>query len=162
MDSQADAFASEFLLPSEALRQDLNGKTITLTLLAQLKSKWGVSMQALARQAQNLGVITEGQRKYLDKQMGLRGWIREEPVRLEPEKPRMFRKMAESTYGIPTDGARVAALASAPVKLVDEILDSHASRAELTRPPKLETIDESTPPAKRKNVLQFKPKRIRA
>ena len=161
MDAEAEEFASEFLLPSEALRQDLSGSAVTLTLLAQLKSKWGASMQAIARQAQALGIITEGQRKYIEKQMGLRGWIREEPVKLDPEKPRLFRKMAESIYGIPTDSLRVAALASAPPKLIDEILDAHASRTGLVRPPTPDVVGPSDA-VPTKNILQFKARKLRA
>jgi Zn-dependent peptidase ImmA (M78 family)/DNA-binding XRE family transcriptional regulator len=160
MDSEADEFAADFLIPSGALASDLESP-VTLTLLAKLKSKWGVSMQAIARQAERIGAITEGQRKYLEHQMVLKGWIRDEPVKIGAEKPRLFRKMAEAIYGIPTNCSRVAALISAPVKLVQEIMDAHASQAEVARfiaakpvpVPDVETTEDT-------KVIQFRPRKI--
>ena len=132
MDEQADEFASEFLMPAQAMRRDLH-LPLTLTALAELKAKWGVSIQALIRRAEGLGIATEGQRKYVEKQLVKHGWIRDEPVRIEPEKPRLFMKIAESLYGIPVDPAIVALNTSAPVKLIQDILSAHASQSDLAR-----------------------------
>lgn len=130
LDDQANAFAAEFLLPEEAMRRELE-PPLTLTRLAELKSKWGVSIQVLTRRGESLGVITEGQRKYLDKQLAWKGWIRNEPVAIEPEKPRLLRRMAESLYGIPTEAAKVAQHVSAPTRLMEDILAAHASKSEV-------------------------------
>ncbi len=130
MDEQADAFASEFLLPEQAMRRDLQ-PPLTLTVLAELKAKWGVSIQALIRRAEALGIVTEGQRKYVEKQLVKKGWIREEPVRIEPEKPRLFMKLAESLYGIPVNSEAVASSSNVPVKLMEEILSAHATQADV-------------------------------
>jgi Zn-dependent peptidase ImmA (M78 family)/transcriptional regulator with XRE-family HTH domain len=132
MDEQADAFASEFLLPEEAMKRDLC-VPLTLTSLAELKAKWGVSIQALIRRAEGLEIVTEGQRKYVEKQLVKHGWIREEPVRIEPEKPRLLMKLAESLYGIPVSPATVASNTAAPTKLMEAILLAHASQSEIAR-----------------------------
>lgn len=132
IDDQADRFASEFLLPSDALRSELRSP-VTLTSLAEQKSKWGLPMQMIARSAEKIGIVTAGQRKYLEKQMAFKGWIRNEPVKLAPEKPRLFRKMAETLYGIPTNPARVAQGVSAPPRLVEEVMSAHASKADVMR-----------------------------
>lgn len=154
MDDQADEFASEFLLPEQAMRRDLH-PPITLTVLAELKAKWGVSIQALIRRAEALLIITEGQRKYIEKQLVKKGWIRDEPVRIEPEKPRLLMKLAESLFGIPVDPARVASSTVAPVKLIKEILSAHASQSELARDGRSLGPPASEDP-KRSRVLAFK------
>lgn len=83
MDLAADVFASEFLLPQDAMSSELRSP-LTITKLAELKQRWGVAMQAIARRAESIGIITQGQRKYIDKQMGVKGWMRNEPVHLKP------------------------------------------------------------------------------
>jgi len=130
MDDQADEFASEFLLPEAAMRRELTAP-LTLTFLAELKAKWGVSIQALIRRAERLGIVTEGQRKYVEKQLVRRGWIRNEPVRIEPEKPRLLTKLSESLYGIPIRAEKVASNTAAPNKLMGEILSAHALQSDI-------------------------------
>jgi len=100
MEKQADAFASELLLPESAMRQELL-VPVTLSSVAQLKVRWRVSMQALIMRARSLGIITERQHKYLFKQLTIRGWRKREPENLDVpvEKPRAPRKMAEIVYG---------------------------------------------------------------
>ncbi|MEP7355107.1 MAG: XRE family transcriptional regulator [Acidobacteriota bacterium] len=132
LEDEADAFASEFLLPEQAMRQALR-PPITLTVLAELKARWGVSIQALIRRAESLGIVTEGQRKYVEKQLVKHGWIRVEPVPIEPEKPRLLMKLAESMYGIPVDPAKVALSTSAPLKLIEEILSAHATQTDVAK-----------------------------
>jgi len=157
MDHAANLFASELLLPLDGVASDLRPH-ITLTKLAELKRKWGVAMQTLARRAESLGTISEGQRKYIEKQMAFRGWIREEPVPIQPEKPRLFRKMAEHIYGIPTDARRVAQTSDAPTRLVEEILTAHASKQDvMQRVP----IRHVAPSAERENsrIIQLQPRR---
>ena len=53
LEQQADAFAEAFLLPEAAMREALV-PPITLTTLADLKTRWGVSLQALIRRALTL------------------------------------------------------------------------------------------------------------
>ena len=154
MDEQADEFASEFLLPEQAMRRDLCSP-LTLTVLAELKAQWGVSIQALMRRAEALGIVTEGQRKYLEKQLVKRNWIRDEPVKIEPEKPRLLMKLAESLYGIPVDPSKVAASTTAPVKLIEEVLSAHASQSEMARHGRPASIPKP-PEIKGPRVLAFK------
>lgn len=125
VERDADRFASEFLMPEAGIRQELV-PPITLSLLAELKPRWGVSMQALAVRAKSLGILTPGQASYLFRQISSRGWRKKEPVELIAEKPRAFRKMAEVLYGEPIDIRRFASETSLPPALVAEILEAHA------------------------------------
>ena len=99
MEKEANAFAAEFLMPEEAIRADLL-TPITLTSVAQLKPKWGVSMQALIYRAHDLRIITDRQYRYLFEQLSARGWRTREPSNLDIpiEAPQAFSKMVQSVY----------------------------------------------------------------
>lgn len=130
IEKEAEAFASEFLLPEEAMRQEIT-KPVTLSSLAELKPRWGVSISSLIERAYELKIITVDQRKYLWKQMTMRGWRMQEPdnLNVEPEKPRALRKMAELLYGGKNGAINYQKLArdtSMPAGLIAEILDVHA------------------------------------
>ena len=129
-EDQADRFASELLLPESAMRQELR-PPLTLTKFAELKAKWGVSIQALINAAYRMEVITERQRKYLFVQLSALGWRKDEPVAIPLERPRLLRKMAESVFGVPVDYTKVAQLVGAPARLVEEILEQHSTREQL-------------------------------
>lgn len=129
VEREANDFCAEFLLPEDAMREVLV-KPITLSSLAELKPRWGVSVTALIERAYQLNIITTDQRKYLYKQVNLQ-WKGQEPANLdiEAERPRALRKMAEMLYGTKTKSISYAKLAketAMPVNLVAEILDVHA------------------------------------
>jgi Zn-dependent peptidase ImmA (M78 family)/transcriptional regulator with XRE-family HTH domain len=102
MEKEANNFASAFLLPKCVMDGDII-KPVTLYSLAQLKIKWGVSMQALIYRAKELKIITERQATYLFTQMASRGWRTQEPNNLDVkiETPQLFRKMIEGLYDSP-------------------------------------------------------------
>jgi Zn-dependent peptidase ImmA (M78 family) len=124
IEDEADIFTAEFLVPAEAARNGLRAP-LTLTLLAELKSQWGVSIQSLIMRAFQLEIITDGQRRYLFRQMATRGWLRNEPVPIPSEKPRLLRKMIESTYGFNTDSRVIADALGIPASMMVEILDGY-------------------------------------
>lgn len=99
MEKEANAFAAEFLMPEDAIRADLL-IPITLTSIAQLKPKWGVSMQALIYRAHDLKIITDRQYRYLFEQLSAKGWRTREPSNLDIpiEAPQAFSKMIQSAY----------------------------------------------------------------
>ncbi len=129
-EDQANLFASELLLPSAVMRVELQ-PPFTLTKFAELKSKWGVSIQALVNCAWQLDILSDRQRKYFFMQLSSMGWRKDEPVAIPLERPRLLRKMAEATVGAPMDYARVAKSIGAPVKLIREILEQHSTREQL-------------------------------
>jgi Zn-dependent peptidase ImmA (M78 family)/transcriptional regulator with XRE-family HTH domain len=121
LEDDAHAFASEFLLPEETIKQELQ-TPVTLTALAEMKGRWGVSMQALLLKAHDMSLITDGQRNYLYKQMGIRRWVKNEPVSFPAERPRLLQKMAERLYGVPIDYAKIASKWQIPVQLMGQQL----------------------------------------
>lgn len=130
VEKEANRFAANFLMPAPGMWQELV-PPLTVSVLAELKPRWGVAMQALAMRARELGIITPGQASYLFKQIGARGWRTHEPVELVAEKPRAYRKMAELLYGSPIDVQRFADDAALPVGLIEDILDAHAGLSDL-------------------------------
>jgi Zn-dependent peptidase ImmA (M78 family) len=133
VEEEANRFASEFLLPEEAMRKEII-LPLTLTHLAELKARWGVSMQALIMRALAMGLISSRQVKRLFMMLSARGWRTNEPVAIPAEKPRRLRKMAEVVLGGALDLPQLAVLIHAPTKLVREILESHAGREDLSSP----------------------------
>ncbi len=131
IEREANAFAGEFLVPAKGLRRELR-PPITLVSFADLKRRWGVSIQALVRRARDLSLISANQYRYLCQQIGAKGWRKNEPVdlRAESEKPRAVRKIIELVYGVPIDADRVAADLHLQPIFVDEIIKSYASSFE--------------------------------
>lgn len=105
-EKEANKFASEFLMPKESLKRELI-PPITLTSIAKLKPRWGVSMQALIYRAYDLGLITERHYHYLFEQLSMKGWRKREPKELDVpiEYPQAFNKMLDLTYSNENDYA---------------------------------------------------------
>ena len=96
METQANRFASEFLMP----RHDIIHMLVPVTLerLATLKLIWRVSMAALLKRAEQLRVISSGQYRSLWTKMGASGYRRAEPPELELslEEPRVLTDMLDA------------------------------------------------------------------
>ncbi|MCH8156365.1 MAG: ImmA/IrrE family metallo-endopeptidase, partial [Nitrospinae bacterium] len=140
VEKDADLFAGEFLLPENAMRNELTSP-ITLLSLAKLKLKWGVSIQALIVRAKNLGVITERQYKYLFKKLSIMGWRKKEPENLDIpcEKPRALRKMAEVIYGTPIDYKKFSSDMNLSPIFLKQIMEEQASKKDLVPQESLNT-----------------------
>ena len=141
IEDEANGFASEFLVPEEAIRREIE-TPVTLTHLAELKARWGVSMQALIMRALALDLVSSRQTRRLFMALSAKGWRTAEPVPIPTEKPRRLRKMAEA---VAPDVRELAALVNAPIRLIREVLESHAGRDELS--PRISL----TPPASEAN-----------
>jgi Zn-dependent peptidase ImmA (M78 family)/transcriptional regulator with XRE-family HTH domain len=126
LERQADAFAEAFLLPEVAMRAELV-PPVTLTTLADLKARWGVSLQALIRRAHTLDLLTPSQYHALSAQLGARGWRTQEPITVPVERPRALRQLAELLYGQPLETPRLADALSLDPAFVQDLLDAHAA-----------------------------------
>jgi Zn-dependent peptidase ImmA (M78 family)/transcriptional regulator with XRE-family HTH domain len=125
LEKEAFAFGAELLMPEAGIRTDLR-PPISLTRVARLKPKWGVSIQALIRRAYDLNVISERQYRYLFMQLSSKGWRTTEPIPIVPEKPRLLKKMAEVLYGSPVPIDRIAAGADMLPAEVSRVLGLYA------------------------------------
>lgn len=110
LETHAYRFAAELLMPANDIAEDISSEKLTLFRLASLKKKWQVSMQALARRARDLDVISDRQFRYLMQQMSIKGWRTEEPTfgQGQAELPRLVPKLAEVSFGHAIDMQKVA------------------------------------------------------
>ena len=125
LDRSADVFANEFLLPREAMHRELP-ETITIAGLAELKPRWGTSIQSLVMCAKRLEVISETQYRNLHRQISRKGWKTKEPAQVIAEKPRLIKKMAEVKYGFPLNVVLLARDLDLPVWLAKSLLNEYA------------------------------------
>jgi Zn-dependent peptidase ImmA (M78 family)/transcriptional regulator with XRE-family HTH domain len=134
IEDQADAFAGFLLLPRAAMEREMLSP-VTLTSLARMKPRWGVSIQALVRQAKRLELLSEYQYKYMSEQIGKRGWRIQEPENLAVpvEKPRAVRKILEGAFGIPIDYRRAGEALSLYPHFLRNLIEVYASRRELPK-----------------------------
>lgn len=80
-ESEANDFASSFLLPKEEFLNDINSMgTVTLVKLLALKEKWNVALSAMLMRAIKLNAITETEHTKLQKQISYQGWRKKEPL----------------------------------------------------------------------------------
>jgi len=94
IESEAYAFAIEFLVPENNIRSYFT--KLSIDKLADLKSYWYVSMQALLRYSNALGMVTQNQYKYLWIQMGTLGYRKREPVAIPVEKPGLISEIVNA------------------------------------------------------------------
>jgi Zn-dependent peptidase ImmA (M78 family) len=129
IEREADRFAAELLLPEEAMRAELTAMTISSA--AEMKTRWGSSIQAIFFRARELSLVTERQYKYLCMQISKNGWRTKEPVTITAEKPRAIRKMAEILYGAPINYRKLSSEVHLPLFWVKRIIEAHASKEEI-------------------------------
>lgn len=77
---EANDFAAAFLLPEETFKKDAESGPQTITYYKQLKKKWKVSIAAMIRRSEKLGIITTDDYQNLIRIMQRRGLRKEEPL----------------------------------------------------------------------------------
>lgn len=74
MERQAHRFASAFLVPAEALREEWPQGRVDWARLLQLKERWGMSVAALLYRGKDIGILTpqahQNAMKYLSRKWG--------------------------------------------------------------------------------------------
>jgi Zn-dependent peptidase ImmA (M78 family) len=96
IEREANAFASEFLMPKLDIMKDLhyiNTIKLNVEILMRLKMKWKVSMNALLKRAEDLKVLTKNQTKYLWMQMSQNGFRKREPNPMPIETPSLLNEL---------------------------------------------------------------------
>lgn len=87
---EAHTFAAALLMPRRSMLTAFGGSRIQLQDLQALRTRWGVSIQALITRASELGLITATHKTRLWKQLSARGWRKSEPGFVPLEEPRIF------------------------------------------------------------------------
>lgn len=129
LESQANQFAAEFLMPEVAMRYELV-ESVTLTSLSKMKVQWGISIQALIKRAYDLSIMMRRQYRYLNDHVGMLGWKIQEPKELEIplERPRALKQIAELLYGRPIDHKKRADEMLVTPTFLEEVLEAHAEK----------------------------------
>jgi Zn-dependent peptidase ImmA (M78 family)/transcriptional regulator with XRE-family HTH domain len=135
IEQQAQWFAAEFLMPAEAIKDELPTRVRWRELL-DLKVRWGVSLAALLMRSKALGRIDD--LAYLNgiKMMSANGWRIDEPGDDElgtPESPRLLNEALEllAAEGITLD--ELVAEAGLPLDDVRTLLGATGRRHRLRR-----------------------------
>ena len=83
-------------MPAKHIIEDFkNG--ITIPILADLKRKWKVSMIAPLYRADDLGLVTTNQKRYLFQQFNQLKIRRREPIKLDIKNPDLLKSGLPST-----------------------------------------------------------------
>ncbi len=110
LEREADAFASELLMPQADARREL--RSVTFKRLVLLKQRWLVSVAFLIRRALDAGTISARQRRGLEIDLSTQpGGRRREPAEFPPEQPSLARRMIEALEGEGMAIAEIAELA---------------------------------------------------
>lgn len=89
-EAEADQFASAFLMPVSMAMTELAHPS--LSSLAALKVRWGVSIAALGRRARDLGFMTEREYREFNIRLSTSGMHRREPLPIDPEQPTLIHR----------------------------------------------------------------------
>lgn len=147
VEKEANSFAGEFLLPKEAMLNEMI-PPITLASLMSLKKRWKVSLAFLARRAFVLQVITQRQYIYLMTQLSANGYRKNEPIEIPKEKPRLFSQMAEMLYGKSINYRKFATQMNLPIKIIRDCIEVYNGKTE----------GNNKPPSRRATILNFENK----
>jgi Zn-dependent peptidase ImmA (M78 family)/transcriptional regulator with XRE-family HTH domain len=93
-ETEADRFASEFLMPTREIAPDLSD--LSMQQAFRLKYRWKVSAQAVIRKAKDTGAITPRKYASLFTYLSQRGYRKREPYPLEPEEPTTLKRLVRS------------------------------------------------------------------
>lgn len=78
-ETQANIFASAFLLPRDSFGKDAEMYPTDLKYYLWLKKKWKSSVQSMIYRSHQLGIITNNQYQYMMRQVSKNGWRQNEP-----------------------------------------------------------------------------------
>lgn len=119
-ESEANEFASNFLMPESALRSKLRGN-ISVQLILQAKQYWKVSAMALAYRLHKLQMVTDWQYRTICIELAKLGYRTAEPGGIHPESSQLLRKVlfgVDSRMTMRTISQRLAINRSEAVGLI--------------------------------------------
>jgi Zn-dependent peptidase ImmA (M78 family)/DNA-binding XRE family transcriptional regulator len=128
LEDEANAFASEFLIPTKALLREMPG-SINLGSLEPIKKRWGVSIQALIMRLFELDQITYRQKTYLFQQINKEGLRTREwdDWKGETEKACFLTSLIEK-FVKPINYKKVAKLINVNEDFVKEIIKAQGKK----------------------------------
>lgn len=93
VEREADSFAGAFLIPKAQAKYTFN--QLTYLKLAELKTYWKVSKQAILFRAKTLGIINDVRFRTLYIELSRNGERKKEKIEISIDKPTMIKKLVE-------------------------------------------------------------------
>lgn len=90
IEEETNAFASEFLMPEDGIRNQL--KDLRISDLGTLKQYWLTSMASIIYRAKDLKCIDDNKAQYFNIEFSRRGYRKQEPIIVPIDKPSLFHK----------------------------------------------------------------------
>lgn len=121
VEREADAFASAFLMPGEAIRAAI-GPHPSLETLIKKKKVWGVSIAALAHRCHRLGLLTEWEYRSMAVEIASKGYRKVEPESIRRESSQVLGKLLPLLYEDGESRSSIAAHLSVTTRDIDTIM----------------------------------------
>lgn len=88
-------FAGTLLFPTDACRAELHGRrsTVSIPELLSLKKRWGMSMAAIGKRAQQAGILSDADYTTFARSLSAKGWRTMEPGDVAPESVSRFERL---------------------------------------------------------------------
>lgn len=95
IEDACNRFAGALLMPGDVLRREMGAQRseISVRELFLLKATFGVSAQAVAYRCADLGIVNAALKKSVFLVFAKRGWRKNEPNPIPPEKPSRFQRL---------------------------------------------------------------------
>lgn len=125
VESEANAFASELLMPREQILEQLP-RRIDWQAFHDLKKHWGVSLRALVYRAHRLGRLSDASYRRANQQLA--SWGLPEPGSLGPaESPQLLGRARQLLIDNGVDFEAVLAQGRLAVEVIDEVISAGAT-----------------------------------
>lgn len=138
LETEADRFAAEFLMPAAQIRPQL--QNLQYAKLFRLKEYWGVSMRNLITRAARLDAITPSRSRSLYVQLSRQGYATEEPYPRQPEEPSLMAQAFR--IHVEEHGYSQQELADAVLLNKDELVAKFGVDIPLTRVTRLRSVQD--------------------
>ncbi|MYM00252.1 ImmA/IrrE family metallo-endopeptidase [Novosphingobium sp. FGD1] len=120
-ESEADRFASEFLMPADDVRSRIRHVTCVEDLI-RLKLRWGVSVAALNYRVNKLGLASEWQNRSLNIEIARRGYRKNEPAGMLREQSSLWPQVFTSLWQERLTRESIATQLHVPTSELDQFL----------------------------------------
>lgn len=101
---RAFIFAGELLLPEIAIKYVVS-EDMPLNSYLRIKAQYGISVMAIIKRAQDLGLISKQRARSLYIQANSRGWRENEPIEVEDETPSLLFQAVTQVWANDTNRA---------------------------------------------------------
>lgn len=130
-ENEANKFASEFLMPTDAIINSLYD--LRLSYLAELKRYWLTSMSSIIRRAKDLQCITKEKYTYLNIEFSRKGWKKDESfVSVFIDSPVLFKKgYSMHKIDLSYSDLELSKAFSLPIDIVKRFCDSNKRQTKL-------------------------------